>query len=262
MRYFVVDAFADALFRGNPAGVCLLDAWLEEDVMQEIAAENNLSETAFVVKREGYYDLRWFTPEIEMDLCGHATLASAFVVSQFLDPGIDSMEFRTKSGPLFVKKIDDLFELDFPSRKPQKIQVTAEMEQALGVSVLEAHKARDTLLLLENEEQVKNLQPDLNLILSLPDCFAVIVTAKGESADFVSRFFGPGGGVPEDPVTGSAHSTLIPFWAQRLNKDEMTAKQLSKRGGTLYCKNQGDRVKISGRAVLYLQGEILLDRMV
>ena len=262
MRYFVVDAFADTLFQGNPAGVCLLDTWLKDHLMQQIAAENALSETAFVVKQDGYYDLRWFTPTTEVDLCGHATLASAFVVTQFLDPGISSMDFHTKSGLLSVTKSDDLFELDFPARKPQKIQVTPQMEQALGVPILEAHKARDTLLLLESEEQVKDLQPDFNLIANLPDCFAVIATAKGENVDFVSRFFAPGAGVPEDPVTGSAHSTLIPFWAQRLHKEDMIAKQLSKRGGTLFCKNQGDRVKISGRAVLYLQGELVVENFV
>ena len=157
------------------------------------------------------------------------------------------------------KKTDDLFEMDFPSRKPARIEVTSLMEQAVGVSVLEAHKSRDILLLLENETQIKNMQPDLNLAAKLPDCFALIVTAKGDSVDFVSRFFAPNAGIPEDPVTGSSHSTLIPFWAERLGKENMTAKQLSKRGGTLYCENCGARVKISGSATLYLQGEIFVD---
>jgi len=262
MNYYVVDAFSDKLFSGNQAGVCLLDEWLKDETMQKIAAENNLAETAFVLKRNNYYDLRWFTPETEMDLCGHATLASAFVVANFLDKGISAMDFHTKSGVLPVKKIGELFEMDFPSRKPEKIDITSLMEQAVGVPVLEAHMSRDMLLLLDNEEQVKNLCPDMSLVAKLPDCFALIVTAKGDSADFVSRFFAPNAGIPEDPVTGSAHSTLIPFWAERLNKDKMNAKQLSKRGGTLYCQNCGDRVKISGRAVLYLQGVIFLDSSV
>lgn len=259
MKYYVVDAFSDKLFSGNQAGVCLLDEWLKDETMQNIAAENNLAETAFVVKRKGYYDLRWFTPATEIDLCGHATLASAFVVTNFLDSGISAMDFHTKSGVLSVKKIDGLFEMDFPSRKPKIIEVTQLMEQAVGVPVLEAHISRDMLLLLDNEKQVKHLRPDLNLVAKLPDCFALIITAKGDNADFVSRFFAPNAGIPEDPVTGSSHSTLIPFWAERLGKDKMTARQLSKRGGTLHCQNCGDRVKISGRAVLYLQGEILLN---
>ena len=258
MKYYVVDAFADKLFSGNPAGVCLLDEWLDDEAMQSIAAENNLAETAFVIKRERHYNLRWFAPLTEIDLCGHATLASAFVVSNYLDIGIETMDFHTKSGILSVKKTDDLFEMDFPSRKPDRIEVTPMMEQAVGTSVSESYISRDMLLLLDTEKQVENLQPDMNLIAKLPDCFALIVTAKGDSVDFVSRFFAPKAGVPEDPVTGSSHSTLIPFWADRLKKEKMTAKQLSKRGGTLFCQNCGDRVKISGRAILYLRGEIKL----
>jgi PhzF family phenazine biosynthesis protein len=258
MRYFIVDAFADKLFKGNPAGVCLNDEWLEDEIMQSIAAENNLAETAFVVKRNRYYDLRWFTPATEIDLCGHATLASAFVVTSFLDQGISDMDFHTKSGVLSVRKTGDLFEMDFPSRKPTKTEVTQLMEQAIGMPVSEAHISRDMLLLLDSEEQVRILKPDLNLVAALPDCFALIVTAKGDDADFVSRFFAPNAGIPEDPVTGSSHSTLIPFWAERLGKAKMTAKQLSKRGGVIYCENLGERVKISGTAILYLQGEIFL----
>ena len=259
IKYFIVDAFADKLFSGNPAGVCLLNEWLPDELMQSIATENNLAETAFVVKRDGFYDLRWFTPVSEIDLCGHATLASAFVVTNFLDNGTADMDFHTRSGVLNVKKTDDFFEMDFPSRMPEEIEITALMEHAIRAPVREAHMSRDMLLLVDNEEQVVNLKPDFNLVADLPDCLGVIVTAKGDTADFVSRFFAPNEGVPEDPVTGSAHSTLIPFWAERLGKDKMTAKQLSKRGGTLYCQNCGDRVKMSGKAVLYLQGEIMLD---
>ncbi|MCL2426813.1 MAG: PhzF family phenazine biosynthesis protein [Oscillospiraceae bacterium] len=256
MKYFIVDAFSDKLFSGNQAGVCLIDEWLDDKTMQNIAAENNLAETAFVVKRNGYYDLRWFTPKIEIDLCGHATLASAFVVTNFLDIGVLEMDFHTKSGVLSVKKVGDLFEMDFPARKPEKIEVTTVMEKAVRATVLEAYISRDMLLVLDNEDKVKYLNPDMNLVAKLPDCMALIVTAKGDNVDFVSRFFAPNVGVPEDPVTGSAHSTLIPFWAERLGKDEMTAKQLSERGGTIYCKSCGDRVKMSGYATLYLQGEI------
>ena len=259
MKYYIVDAFSDKLFGGNQAGVCLLDEWLSDELMQNIAAENNLAETAFVVKRDTHFDLRWFTPATEIDLCGHATLASAFVITNYVERTITFMEFHTKSGILSVKKTGDLFEMDFPARKPVKIDVTPQMAQAVGAPVSEAHKSRDMLLLLESESQIQNLKPDFNLLAKLPDCFAVIVTAKGDSADFVSRFFAPNAGIPEDPVTGSSHSTLIPFWAERLGKDKMTAKQLSKRGGTLYCENCGERVKISGKAVLYLQGEIFIN---
>ena len=259
MKYYVADAFADKLFHGNPAGVCLLDAWPHEETMQNIAAENNLAETAFVVKREDGYGLRWFTPKAEIDLCGHATLASAFVVTNFLDIGISHMDFHTKSGLLSVEKTGDLFEMDFPSRKPEKIEAIPAMEEAIGARILETHQSRDTLLLLESETEVKNLAPNLSLVENLPNVFALIVTAKGDSVDFVSRFFAPGLGVPEDPVTGSAHSTLIPFWAERLDKTKMTARQISKRGGTLYCEDRGDRVKISGKAILYLQGKLFIN---
>jgi len=256
MKYYIVDAFTDTLFKGNQAGVCLLDEWLSDDIMQSIAMENNLAETAFVVNRGDYFDLRWFAPEAEIDLCGHATLAAAFVISNFVDKSVSYMEFHTLSGILSVRKIDDLYELDFPSRKPDEIEITSLMEQAIGVPVKGAYKSRDTVLLLDSEQEVFGLNPDLGLVAKLPDCFALIVTAKGNEVDFVSRFFAPNIGVPEDSVTGSAHSTLIPFWAERLGKDKMTAKQLSKRGGTLFCENCCERVKIAGKAKLYLEGEI------
>ncbi|MCL1846862.1 MAG: PhzF family phenazine biosynthesis protein [Coriobacteriia bacterium] len=272
MRYYVVDAFTDELFKGNQAGVCLLDDVLPAEVMQSIAAENNLAETAFIVKRDGYYDLRWFSPEVEIDLCGHATLASAFIVSSFVDPGAETLRFETMSGPLLVTRKQGLFEMDFPTRRPEPVELTPLMSQAIGLPVLEAHLSRDLLLLVESEQQVRELVPDFALMQQIPNCFAVVVTAPGDAAaalgdavtapggqvDFVSRFFAPGAGVPEDPVTGSSHCTLIPFWAERLQKDQLVARQLSKRGGTLYCENRGERVKIAGKAVLYLQGEILL----
>jgi len=256
MRYYIVDAFTDTLFKGNPAGVCLLDEWLADALMQNIAAENNLAETAFVVPRGDYYDLRWFTPEVEIDLCGHATLASAFIISNFVDVGATHMDFHTMSGVLSVERTHDLYELNFPARGPREIQVTPLMEEAIGMPVKGAYLSRDLLLLLASEQEVAVCKPDMGLLAKIPDCFAVIISAKGDSVDFVSRFFAPNAGIAEDPVTGSSHTTLIPFWAEKLQKEKMTAKQLSKRGGTLFCENCGDRVKIGGKAVLYLQGEI------
>ncbi len=256
MLYFIVDAFTDKLFSGNQAGVCLLDEWLDSSVMQSIAAENNLAETAFVVKREDYYDLRWFTPEVEIDLCGHATLASAFVITNFVDTNALSLRFETMSGSLYVSKKGDLYELDFPARKHVPTEVTDLMRRAVNVPILEAHSSDDLLLLVESESEVKKLKPDSSVINQLTNYFGVIVTAKGDAVDFVSRYFAPNAGIFEDPVTGRSHTVMIPFWAERLEKSKMTAKQLSKRGGTLYCEACGDRVKISGKAVLYLQGEI------
>jgi PhzF family phenazine biosynthesis protein len=262
MKYFVVDAFTDSLFGGNPAGVCILDSELDSAVMQSIAAENNLSETAFIVKRDGSYSLRWFTPQVEVDLCGHATLGSAFVVMNFYETSANEVCFATKSGALSVSRNDDLYELDFPARQAYSTQVTDEMIVAVGAGVLEAYTfndSKDLLLLLANEAEVKNLNPDFNLLKALTN-HAVIVTAKGDDADFVSRCFVPNFGIDEDPVTGSVHTALIPFWSERLNKTELIASQLSKRGGQLFCKNCGERVKIAGRAVLYLRGEIFVDQ--
>ncbi len=259
MRYFIVDAFTENLFEGNPAGVCLLDQWIDDSIMQNIAAENNLAETAFVVhKNNNDYELRWFTPEVEIDLCGHATLATAYVLFNFVDKSINEIRFHTISGLLTVIRINDLYEMMFPSRKPKPIESTLLMEQAIGNKVLEAHLSRDLLLLVETEEQVRDLIPNYELMKTIPDCFSVVVTAKGRDADFVSRFFAPNAGIPEDPVTGSSHSTLIPFWAERLGKEKLIAHQLSKRGGKLYCENFEDYVKISGYATLYLEGNIII----
>jgi len=233
MKYYVVEAFAENVFQGNQAGVCLVDRMIDEGTMQNIAAENNLAETAFVVRNGGDFDLRWFTPEVEIDLCGHATLASAFVINNYVDPTIEAVRFNTLSGMLTVVKKGDLYEMDFPSRKPEEISVTPLMAEALGAPVLEAHISRDMLLVLESEEAVRSLRPDFALAAQISGCFAVIASARGEEADFVSRFFAPNAGIPEDPVTGSSHSTLIPFWSERLKKKKMVARQLSKRGGTL-----------------------------
>jgi PhzF family phenazine biosynthesis protein len=260
MRYFVIDAFADELFCGNPAGVCLQERELDTSLMQKIASENNLPETAFLLKKDGKYHLRWFTPEVEIDLCGHATLATAFVMMNIISPKLRNVEFETMSGTLTVRKNGDIFAMNFPRRKPEPCEIPPSLEKAMGCNVLETHLSRDLLVLVEKEENVALLQPDFEMLreISISMAFAVIVTAPGKECDFVSRFFAPNAGILEDPVTGSSHSTLIPFWSRRLGKTKMTAKQLSKRGGTLFCEELGDRVEIGGRTKCYLQGEIAI----
>ena len=259
MKYFVIDVFTDKMFGGNPAGVCLLESWPDDAVMQNIAMENNLAETAFLVREDsGSYGLRWFTPEVEIDLCGHATLASAFVLMNEVRAVSDTVGFHTQSGTLTVTKSGDTFTMDFPSRAPTRCDVPPLLEQALGVPVLETHMSRDMCVLLDNEDAVRHLCPDFALLRQIDNVFAIIVTARGSNCDFVSRFFAPGAGIPEDPVTGSSHCTLIPFWSSRLGKKRMTARQLSARGGSLLCENWGERVKIGGTAVCYLRGEISL----
>lgn len=260
MKYFVVDAFAETSFSGNPAGICLIEEqWPADSLLQSIAFENNLSETAYVSKTETPYEykLRWFTPTTEIDLCGHATLATSYVVSHFVDCEAQTMKFHTRSGELIVNRKGELYEMNFPSRKPTPVVITPEMQEAIGQKVYEAGVSRDLLLLVENQEQVKSIIPDTQLLNKVPD-YALIVTAKSdeEGVDFVSRFFAPKYGVLEDPVCGSAHATLIPFWAEKLKKTKMIAKQLSKRGGTIYCEDLVERVSISGKANLFLQGEI------
>ena len=255
MKYYIVDAFTDTLFKGNPAGVCVLEDELDVATMQNIAAENNLSETAFVYKNGTNYSLRWFTPVTEIDLCGHATLGTAYVISTFVDTTTDVMKFETKSGILTVTKEDDLYTLDFPVSEIRQCDITDMMEQAIGCKVKDAYISRDLMLVLDSETDVLKVNPDISLIKKIAK-HGVIVTAKGDTADFVSRVFAPNVGIDEDPVTGSIHTMLIPYWAKKLNKKSMVAQQLSKRGGTLYCEDCGDRVKIAGKAVLYLKGEI------
>lgn len=256
MKYYIVDAFADELFKGNPAGVCLLDHWIGEKLLQNIAMENNLAETAFLVKSGEDYDLRWFTPECEIDLCGHATLASAFVLMEVLRAGGERIVFRTQSGLLTVIKDGDRLLMDFPSRKPVPVKLPVGLEQALGAAVLEVWQSRDLVAVMESAEAVRKLDPDFERLKAYKDFFGIIATARGSDCDFVSRYFAPGAGIPEDPVTGSSHSTLIPFWSEHLHKTEMKARQLSRRGGSLYCRDCGDRVTIGGQAKLYLTGEI------
>lgn len=255
IRFYHIDAFTGRVFSGNPAGVCFLNAWVEDSVLQSIAAENNLSETAFLVRSDNHYELRWFTPRVEIDLCGHATLASAFAVFEHVDPDAKRVDFQTKSGRLSVERQGDLLVMDFPARPPVPCQPPDRIGEILGIPPSRTLRARDLMVVYEEEEQIRRLKPDMARIAAL-DCFAVIATAPGENSDFVSRFFAPGAGIPEDPVTGSAHCTLVPYWSERLGKKELHALQLSERGGELFCEDKGKRIAIGGRAVTYLSGTI------
>lgn len=260
LRYFVVDAFADHIFSGNPAGVCVLPYWPVAELMQNIARENNLSETAFVVGRGPDYKLRWFTPETEIELCGHATLAAAFILRSFY--GADQYEainFDTLSGLLSVEAKGGLLEMNFPARTQTPVEVSPIMRKAVGVPVVGAYGGYNLTLELNDEQSVREMKPDLAVVRELSDYRALIVTAQGEDCDFVSRFFAPNMGIDEDPVTGSSHTSLVPFWAEQLGKTELVARQLSGRGGTLHCRQSGDRVYIAGQARLYLTGEIQVD---
>lgn len=256
---YQVDAFSSRAFSGNPAAVCLLGSWLENRLLQRIAAENNLSETAFLVRNEEGYDLRWFTPLTEVALCGHATLASAFVL--FFEEGWpgEEIRFRTlRSGTLTVARREGLLEMDFPLRAPYPRTPPAGLSDALGLNPKEVFNSEeDLLVVLENEKSVRALRPRMGHLERL-DCRGVIVTAPGDSCDFVSRYFAPQVGIAEDPVTGSAHCVLVPYWAQVLGKKTFHAFQVSQRGGELFCRLSGDRVMIAGKAVLYMKGEIRL----
>ncbi len=258
LPFYQVDAFTGRVFGGNPAAVCLMDRWPEDEVMQAIAEENNLSETAFLVeKSRGRYLLRWFTPTVEVDLCGHATLASAFTVFSFFDTSLSRVDFETQSGLLSVEKGgEDLLMMEFPSKPPSSVEMPDGLASALGAAPLETHLSRDLLALFPDEASVRRVTPDFQKLKALENAFAVMITAKGDSCDFVSRFFAPSAGINEDPVTGSAHCTLIPFWSERLGKKKMRALQVSKRGGELFCENLGEKVRISGYAALYAKGEI------
>ena len=258
LTIYQVDAFAKEVFRGNPAAICPLENWLEAELMQRIALENNLSETAFFVKNGGVYEIRWFTPTYEIDLCGHATLASAFVIFECLKLEEKLIKFHShKSGELSVEKQGDVLILDFPSRPVSPADAPNGLIEAIGKQPKEIFKARDYFLVYENEQEILDIAPDFTALLKI-DAHGFIVTAKGETSDFVSRFFAPEVGVFEDPVTGSAHCNLIPFWASKLGKTELFGKQISARSGELFCELKGDRVKIGGTAVLYLKGEIFI----
>ena len=255
MIQYIVDAFTDRVFQGNPAAVCVLDSWPPQELMQKIAMENNFAETAFVVPKGERWHLRWFTPEKEFDLCGHATLAAAYVLFRFYRPEAEELTFKHPSGPLTVRRKGELLEMDFPAYTPARVEVSDEMTAALGVRPREAWRARDLLCVLDREEDVIRLCPDLRAMEALEGEIC-IVTARSGQFDCVSRCFAPGCSVPEDPVTGSAHCLIVPYWAKRLGKTELTARQASARGGTLLCRLEGDRVFLAGQAVLFARSEL------
>src|SRR5690242_6491892 len=253
---FQIDAFTSRSFGGNPAAVVILqEAWLADEVLQAIAAENNLPETAFVIAGAQPFPLRWYTPKIEVDLCGHATLASAYVLLEHYFPACRAIKFMTRSGELSVGHRGSQLAMDFPARPGEQVPVSDDLIAALGATPTEVYRARDLLAIFSAEAAVAALRPDLEAVAAL-DTFAVIASARGDAVDFVSRFFAPRAGVPEDPVTGSAHCTLIPYWAPRLGKEVLSARQLSPRGGELTCEMKGNRVLIAGDTVEYLRGKI------
>lgn len=261
LTIYQVDAFTQKLFGGNPAAVIPLDEWLDEKLLQQIAMENNLSETAFFVpstQKDIDYDIRWFTPGVEINLCGHATLASAFVILGILDRSKTGVVFVCKSGKLTVEKRADVLVMDFPAWKPEPVNgYTEALAKALNTEVLNVFKHRDLLVELNSEEDVRNCKPDFTLLKKIGE--KVIITAPGtKEVDFVSRFFAPNLGIDEDPVTGSSHSQLIPYWGERLNKKKMFARQLSARGGDIWCGLWGDRVTMAGQCVFYMKGEITI----
>jgi PhzF family phenazine biosynthesis protein len=255
---YQIDAFTGSVFGGNPAAVCPLEQWLDDSVMQAIAQENNLSETAFFVQEEEDYRIRWFTPLAEVDLCGHATLASGFVVFNYLDLTIGRVTFQSRSGPLRVVREEGLLSMDFPSQPPRSCSPPRELLDGLGAEPLEALCSEDYFIVFESERDVRGLFPDMGTLKRL-DLRGVIVTAPGDEVDFVSRFFAPALGIDEDPVTGSAHCALTPYWSRRLGKDDLHAYQVSRRGGELFCADRGGRVIISGRAVRYMEGTISIE---
>ncbi len=256
MRQYIVDAFTNKVFSGNPAAVCVMDQWPEEKWMMQLAAENNLSETAFIVKEEAGYHLRWFTPGTEVELCGHATLASAFVILNYFEQDAKQVKFNTLSGILTVVRKGNLYEMDFPTYELKEIPVTDTMEAAFGCRPIKAILGLDLVCVFESEEIVRNMNPDQNLLMKIEGRIQN-VTAKGIDTDCVSRSFAPKLSIPEDPVCGAAHCQIADYWSKELNKDTIIAYQASKRGGTLYCHISGNgRIQISGEAVLFAISEI------
>ena len=257
---YQIDAFTDTIFKGNPAAVCPLSKWLPDKTLLNIAKENNLAETAFFLKLDsGNFHLRWFTPRIEMDLCGHATLAAAYVIFEEMNEQRESIVFETLSGLLRVKRSGDFIEMDFPNRPAKKAELPPVIKKALNIAPVEVYKSRDYLLVYENQAQIESLNPDQMLLSEINlDPGGIIVTAPGEEVDFVSRFFTPQAPIFEDPVTGSAHCTLVPYWSDRLNKKTLHAKQLSERTGELFCELEDDRVFIKGNAVAYSKGKLTI----
>ncbi|MBL4608349.1 MAG: PhzF family phenazine biosynthesis protein [Pseudomonadales bacterium] len=257
LTLYQIDAFANKPFEGNPAAVIPLDAWLPDKLMQSIAEENNLSETVYFVATSSGFDIRWFTPNAEVDLCGHATLASAYVIFNFLGYEAEIINFQSRSGPLLVAQHNNGFVMNFPTQAPRLTDIPAQLLKAFDVAPVDCLSSEDYILVFENEQQVLDAQPNFSLLAQL-DLRGVIITAKGSEYDFVSRVFAPKYGINEDPVTGSAFTQLIPYWAEKLGKDAMQAKQVSTRGGVVGCELLGDRVKISGNAVTYMEGRIII----
>ena len=250
MKQYVVDAFTQEVFHGNAAAVCILDRWLPEELMMNITVENNLSETAFAVKKGERYHLRWFTPGGEIDLCGHATLACAYVLLNFYEKGVERVAFKTLGGELVVEQRDGLYEMDFPAYELRPLPVTAQMVEAIGAAPRAAYMGRDLLCVFDDAETVRALRPDQEKVRAL-DGLLLHATAPGSDTDCVSRSFAPKCGVAEDPVCGSGHCHIVPYWAETLQKEDIVAYQASKRGGTLYCRMEGGRVKLGGHAALY-----------
>jgi PhzF family phenazine biosynthesis protein len=259
MRQYIVDAFTDKAFSGNPAAVCVMDSWPTEEYMMKLAMENNLSETAFIVKEAEGYHLRWFTPATEVELCGHATLASSFVILNYYDTGADSVVFNTLSGPLTVARRGDLYEMDFPTYDLKEIPVTDDMEKAFGVRPVKAVLGLDLICVFDDEEQVRGMAPDQAALMKVEGRLQN-ATARGSEADCVSRSFAPKLAVAEDPVCGSAHCQIADYWSKVLGKNEIHAYQASKRGGHLYCRLLGSgRISISGNAALVAVSEIVAE---
>ena len=257
MKQYVVDAFTDAVFHGNQAAICILDEWIPEQLMMNITRENNFSETAFAVKEDSKYHLRWFTPGGEIDLCGHATLACAYVLFRFYIQDCSEVTFTTLSGDLIVRKNDDLLEMEFPAYELKKVQVTDEMTDAIGARPREAFMGRDLLCVFDNEDTIRNLSPDMDKVKTL-DGLLLQVTAPGKLCDSVSRSFAPKLNVIEDPVCGSGHCHIVPYWVEKLGKDNIIAYQASNRGGTLYCRMAGEKVYMAGKAALYSECELYI----
>lgn len=257
MKQYVVDAFTDKLFSGNPAAICIMDNWLDDEMMLNITKENNLSETAFAVKKDKNYQLRWFTPDGEIDLCGHATLACAYVIMNYIEVGTNSTVFQTLSGELIVEKNKDVYEMDFPAYDLQQIEVTKEIEEALGLVPKEVFLGRDLMCVVNDESAVRNIKPNFDKIQNL-EGLLLHVTARGSDMDCVSLPLAPKLNVSEDPVCGSGHCHLVPYWAQILNKHDIVALQASKRSGVLYCKANGDRVKLGCKANLFSIAELYI----
>ncbi len=262
MRQYVVDAFADNIFEGNPAAVCILERWPEDSLLMAITRENNLPETAFAVPEGDGYRLRWFTPSQEVDLCGHATLATAYVLTRFVTPEAEELTFYTLGGTLHVKRKGELLEMDFPAYTLKQLEVTEDIVDALGARPVEVWRARDLLCVFETPEEIVGMKPDMNKLLKVKGALMQVTAPGKDGFDCVSRTFGPKMNNPEDPVCGSGHCHIIPYWADKLGKTEFVARQASPRGGTLYCRLEGERLFMAGRCALFAQSELMLGDLV